>query len=76
MCQCDGGLRTGGGVLIAVSRAIRSISIRVACELDLIWVCLSVNNNNIVFGVCYEPPSSRATFVSALHDGLNTVSRR
>lgn len=40
------------------------------------WICICLNHRKYILGVCYRPPSRSSTFVSDLHDVVNTVTVR
>lgn len=70
--RCDRGERTGGGVLIAIASHIESFCVRLNSELEITWVCLHLNNQKLILGVCYRPPSNNHSFVTSLHDAINS----
>lgn len=42
--RCDRRDRSGGGVLLAVADSIISRPVIVACELEIVWVCLNIKH--------------------------------
>lgn len=71
--RCDRGDRTGGGVLIAVAAHIESFCLRLTSDLEILFICLCLNHQKLVLGVCYRAPSCNNSFVNNLHDAINSI---
>lgn len=67
---------SGGGVLLAITNTLSSALIPVACSLEIIWVCVSINYKKWILGVCYRPPTKYSEFSNVLHDCLNQINVR
>lgn len=71
--RCDRGARNGGGVLLAVADHIDSFCVRLNSDLEIVCCCLCLNFQKVILAVCYRPPSANPSFVSNLHDVLNSI---
>lgn len=74
--RCDRTDRRGGGVLIAVNKAIECYHVNIVSPLELVCVRLQCAYRNIILCVCYRPPNAPANFCSDLHDALNMICSR
>lgn len=68
--------KSGGGVLLAVADTVVSFHVPIACDLEIVWVCVCLNYKRWIFGVCYRPPTKYPTFSSVLHDCINQIILR
>lgn len=57
----------GGGVLIAISKAMNASLITVDCDLEVLWVRLDHPSFPVIVGACYRPPGRDNTFVDKLY---------
>lgn len=62
--------RRGGGVLIAIKKNIT------AFPLEITWVCVPSSHSKNVFGICYRPPDSTATFTSYLYENICEITTK
>lgn len=69
----DRDVRSGGGVLIAVSDTLVSSSVLICTALELVCVRVTICNRDFIFCACYRPPTTSPSFCSDLHDALNQL---
>lgn len=74
--RCDRKERRGGGVLLAISKDIPSSCIHISSNLETVWATVTLNNQKIILGVCYRPPSSPCSFIHDLHDVVSTITTK
>lgn len=74
--RCDQKERRGGGVLLAISKDIPSSCIHISSNLETVWATVTLNNQKIILGVCYRPPSFSSSFINDLHDVVSTITTK
>lgn len=66
--------RTDGGVLIAVNECFHCSLLKIPCNLEIVWCCVTICFQKMVFGICYRPPNSIGSFCEEIHDCLGHIS--
>lgn len=57
-------VRGGSGVVFAVAGSLVSSPVIVACELEIVWVCVSFIHKQIITCVYHRLPTSSCSFVN------------
>lgn len=59
--------------MIAVKNVLSSDILKIASELEIIWVRVKLVCSYIIIGVCYRPPSFSGQFCDKLNECINCV---
>lgn len=68
--QCDRPSQQGGGVLIAIKNCISSFCLRVCANIEAVFICIAVDSEQTIFGVCYQATKSGSEYCDTLHTVL------
>lgn len=71
--RCDRDYRSGGGVLLAVTDSLASHVIPIVSSLELVCARVLIDSREIIFCVCYRPPTASLSFCNELHDVVNQL---
>lgn len=66
----------GGGVLIAVNKQLSCSTIKIASDLEIVWLICRSAPHSVLLGVCYRPPKSSPDFSRELNSILNKLSNK
>lgn len=69
----DHDVRSGGGVLVAISDTLVSSTVLISTALELVYVRVTISNRDFIFCACYRSPTTSTSFFSDPHDALNEL---